>query len=692
MLSRIRVKLRRIEKEKQLVVAAFGSFREALAAATPLLAADPTAVEVMDETVQALADRAGVLHRLPPALRAHQSQRIAYVFIEMNGDDAVQLDARVDRCRRILSALPGLIADHLSSDLAEIRELWAVRSAGVGLLGKVEGAARPVAFVEDTVVPPEHLPAFLDDFLAVLSRNGLGFGIYGHVDVGCLHIRPALNLDEAADRDRLVAVSDAVFELTRKHGGIFWGEHGKGVRGAYLQDWIGAEAYRALQGVKAAFDPTGRFNPGKLVTNKGPVMGIASTPFRAFNAPEGDPLSNAFRCNGNAQCLSYAASTPMCPSFKVTADVRQSPKGRADALRSWHQERTAGADLTRREADLLAALDTCLGCKACTSSCPVQVDIPAMRSAFLAYYFARHKRPLADRLVLWAERFSPVIRRAAPVLAPFWPAAAVMGGWLSDTVDLPRKLARMPRNMLLHPADLAQPLPPETVILVQDWFTALFDLKVQTDVTAGLGALGFRPRLLCMRPAGKAAHTGGDLPGFRRIAGRLADLLHRAEATGAPLVAFEPAFAMMLRQEYAKAGIAVPHVRMIQEFLVDELPTRRVPQAASPEAVTLLSHCTEVTGSPRSAAQWHQVFKAVGLCAATPLTGCCGMAGLFGHQKRHQTMSRGLFDLSWRTHFKTGRQVAATGFSCRCKSERLTDKAPRHPLGLIADALAAGGS
>lgn len=689
LVSRIRVKLRRIEKEKRLIVAAFASFREALAAATPLLAADPTAVEVMDETVQALADAAGILHRLPQALRGTAGQRIAYVFVEVNGDDSALLDVRVARCRQILTGLPGMIADYLSSDLAEIRVLWAVRSAGVGLLGKVEGNARPVAFVEDTVVPPENLPAFLDDFLAVLSRNGLGFGIYGHVDVGCLHIRPALNLDDPGDRDRLVVVSDAVFDLTRKHGGIFWGEHGKGVRGAYLRDWIGEDAYRALQDVKAAFDPQGRFNPGKLVTNDRAIMGIVSTPFRAFNAPEGDPLSSAFRCNGNAQCLSYAASTPMCPSFKLTADVRQSPKGRADALRSWHQARTAGADMTQREADLLAALDTCLGCKACTSSCPVQVDIPAMRSAFLADYFARHKRPLTDRLTLWAERFGPVIRRATPVLAPVWPAAAVVGGWFTCTVDLPRKLARMPRSVWLDEGDLAQPLPPDTVILVQDWFTALFDPEVQADVTAGLVALGFRPRLLCMRPAGKAAHAAGDLAGFRRMAERLADLLQRAGATGAPLVAFEPAFGMMLRQEYAKAGIAVPHVRMIQEFLVDALPTRRVPQAASPETVTILSHCTEVTGSPLSAPQWHQVFEAVGLRAATPHMGCCGMAGLFGHQKRHQTMSRGLFDLSWRAHLEKGGQVAATGFSCRCQSERLTDKAPRHPLGLIADALAA---
>lgn len=687
-ITRIRVKLRRIEAEKRLIVVGFDSFRHALAAAAPLLAADPTAVEVMDDTVQAIAQGAGVLDELPPDLRAGPGGRMAYLFIEINGDDPDLVAARLAHCREILAHLPGVGGIHVSGDLAQIRALWAIRSAGVGLLGKVDGPARPVAFVEDTVVPPENLPAFVDDFLAVLTQNGLGFGIYGHVDVGCLHIRPALDIDQPGDRARLVAVSDAVYALTRKHGGIFWGEHGKGVRGAYLRDWIGADAYAALQGVKAAFDPTERFNPGKLVGITRPVMAIDAPPFRAFNALPGDALEKAFRCNGNAQCLSYAATTPMCPSFKATADLRHSPKGRADALRDWHRARAEGApDLPAREADVIAVLDSCLGCKACASNCPVQVDIPAMRAAFLADYHSRHARLLADRLVLAAERLSPWVQRAAPLLAPVWPVLSRVGAALTASVDLPGRLARgMPAA--LHPRDLDRPLPPGTVLLVQDWFTALFDAPAQRDVIAGLAALGYRPRLLAMRPAGKAAHAAGDRAGFRRMAGALADLLQRAAATGAPLVVFEPAFGMMLRQEYHREGIALPPVRMVQEFLADEARSRAFPQARTPGAARLLSHCTEATANPQSPRQWAQVFAAIGLSLETPATGCCGMAGLFGHQKRHQPVSRRLFALSWEPALADGPEAVATGFSCRCQTARLSDRAPRHPLGLIADAIA----
>ena len=690
LLSGIRVKLRRIEREKSLIVAGFSNFRAALTAATPLLAADPTAIEVMDETVQSLAEQAGLLRRLPVELRPQEGQMVAYVFIELNGDDATLLQQKAEHCRRILGTVPGCGAIYTSSERAEIKELWAIRSAGVGLLGKVKGEARPVAFVEDTVVPPENLPAFLDEFLDILSRNGLGFGIYGHVDVGCLHIRPALNIDSPTDRNRLVAISDAVFALTRQHGGIFWGEHGKGVRGAYLREWIGPEAYAALQGVKAAFDPLDRFNPGKLVSNKAEILTISETPFRAFNGAKDDPLLNAFRCNGNAQCLSYVSTTAMCPSFKATADVRQSPKGRADALRAWHHAKQANeADLSQREADLIGALDTCLGCKACATSCPIQVDIPTMRSAFLSDYYSRHARSLSDRILLAAERFSRQALPLAPLAAPVWPLAVRIGQWLLQCEDLPEELARMPRQLWLTERELSRPLPPGTIILVQDWFTALFDQEVQTSAIAGFRALGYEPRLLPHVPAGKTALSSGDLKGFHRMATRLAALLERAAATGAPLIAFEPAFALMLRQDYPKQGVSLPPVLLPQEFLAGELEHRKFPQAKPGATAKLLSHCTEATAVPEAGALWRRVFEALSIETKTPETGCCGMAGMFGHQRRHQDMSRKLFDMSWRQHAEAEEIMAATGFSCRCQTKRLTGRKIQHPLALIARALSA---
>lgn len=245
----------------------------------------------------------------------------------------------------------------------------------------------------------------------------------------------------------------------------------------------------------------------------------------------------------------------------------------------------------------------------------------------------------------------------------------------------------MPKTLRLRGSDLRGPLPDGTVILVQDWFTALFDAQVQRDVIAGFRALGYHPRLLPMRPAGKAAHAAGDLAGFARRGARLADLLHRAAGTGAPLIAFEPAFGMMLRQEYPRAGIALPPVQMAQEFLADQAQHRDFPQAVRPFPARLLAHCTETTAQPQTAAQWARVFRAIGADIDSPPTGCCGMAGLFGHQARHQQVSQRLFDMSWRAQLNGDQTVMATGFSCRCQSQRLAGQRLRHPLGIIADML-----
>jgi Fe-S oxidoreductase len=340
------------------------------------------------------------------------------------------------------------------------------------------------------------------------------------------------------------------------------------------------------------------------------------------------------------------------------------------------------------EADLVSALDGCLGCKACASACPVQVDVPTMRSAFLADYYCRHRRPLADRLVLVAERLSPLALRAAPLLAPVWPIAARLGEALTHTTALPRRLSGRPSRSLRWGRGS---LPPNAVALVDDWFTALFDADLRRDAVAGFTALGYAPRILRLRPSGKAALNLGDMRGFGVMARALMRDLQAVADRGIPLVGLDPALVMVLRQDYPKQGLHPPRVLLPQEFLVEEIAKgRALPKACRTGAARLLSHCTETTGLPGAARMWSEVFAAIGLHLETPASGCCGMAGLFGHQKRHQEVSRKLFDLSWRDHVQCALPIAATGFSCRCQTERLGGKPARHPLAIIAEALRNG--
>ncbi|MCD2183757.1 FAD-binding and (Fe-S)-binding domain-containing protein [Rhizobium sp. GN54] len=687
-----RVRLRLVPRAKQsvLLVVGFDSFARVLDATHALLVTDPIAIEVMDEWVQGLADAAGLLDKLPSALRGDGGSRPVYAFVEFAGDDLAGVEAKADLCVAIAQGIPGYRGAHRASDAAEMAELWSVRAASVGLLGAIAGDRKPISFVEDCVVPPENLSAFVADFTAILEGHGLRYGIYGHADVGCLHTRPALDVAEPGDRSLYKQVSDAVYRAAKRHGGIFWGEHGKGIRGAYLRDFVGEEAFKAFQRVKRAFDPAGRFNPGKLVSLDVPLYGIETTPFRATRTMAEDGFRDAYACNGNALCLNYAARTPMCPSFKVSAELRHSPKGRAEALRAWRELKAGGREDHGLEADLHAALDGCLGCKSCAGACPTHVDIPEMKSRFLEDYHKRVPRRLADHAAIWLEALSPYLLRFAPLLGllarlPFYgPVTRRLG-----IVDAPE-----PSGQRLQSAGLAL-LPPEharerDVFLLLDPFSTLFDMAAIKDIADGLRALGFRPVALPLTPSGKAAHVKGDRRRFVRQARAVVDVAGREAAQGLPVVGTDPALVYMFRSEIAKLGLgALPEVLALEEFLL-----RHAPPAASAQPVTqatVFLHCTEKSIRPRSGRDWIEALARFGIAANVPDTGCCGMSGLFGHEARHQDWSRQLFDMSWRKPVEAEDAVYATGFSCRCQVKRLAGKRGRHPMALIAMARQASG-
>ncbi|SEL23383.1 FAD/FMN-containing dehydrogenase [Xaviernesmea oryzae] len=689
LVTRVRLKLHRRPRLKRLVVIAFDSFEAALNAGTALLAHEPLAIEIMDEWVQDLAEKAGVLGALPPALRARDGRPVSYSFVEFVGDDEVSLAHSVAALAKAGLALPGAVAVHVARDEVEIAALWQVRAAAVGLLGKVKGRRRPVAFVEDCVVPVEHLAAFVRDFTALITGHGLAYGIYGHVDVGCLHVRPALDLGEEADRATLQAISDEVFALTRRHGGIFWGEHGKGVRGAYLAEFVGMDAYAAFQSVKRAFDPRGRFNPGKLVSDAGPLMGISTTPMRVPRIDEADPLALAFSCNGNAQCLSYPRAGTMCPSFKATRDVTHSPKGRAEALRAWHQAKRSGNLTVGLEDSVLAALDGCLGCKACATGCPVQVDIPEMKSHFLADVHSRRARSWGDRAALLLESHAALLSRGRTVLAPIANLLMPMIGRAIGLVDLPafsrNRLATGPYPVRSAETIARQEWSPQTVFLWQDPFTALFDRQAALDLAGGLAALGYEPVFVDLVTGGKAAHGLGDRQRFKRHAQKLAAALATVAKRGRPMLGIDPAFIAMLRQDYVKAGIDVPPVLSVQDFLLAELErgkVLRLPKGASWPA-RFLPHCSE---DAKAVSAWKALFSALNVPTKVVSAGCCGMAGLFGHRARSLDVSRAVFDLAWADTVRGEETVAATGFSCRCQVERFTTAKAEHPFHGLAQA------
>jgi FAD/FMN-containing dehydrogenase/Fe-S oxidoreductase len=689
LVTKARLKLTPLSRASVLLVIAFDSFACVLNATQALLPTGPLAVEVMDEWVQGLAQKAGLLDVLPPSLRGGGDDNPVYAFVEFAGDDPEGLARSARSCLELARTLDGYRGSYLSTERAEIASLWSVRAASVGLLGAATGERRPISFVEDCVVPPDQLSAFVDDFKQIMSKHGIEYGIYGHADVGCLHTRPALDMANHGDRQLYKQISDEVYEAACRHGGIFWGEHGKGIRGEYLEKFVGPQAFEAFKRIKRAFDPTGIFNPGKLVSASGSLYGIGTSPMRVTKPAGIDPFKDAFDCNGNALCLNYAATTPMCPSFKVTGELRHSPKGRAEALRAWRLARQEGTDSTELDEDVFAALDGCLGCKSCEGSCPTHVDIPEMKSRFLEDYYRRNAKRLSDRMVVLLERLSPLVQPVAPLLSRCIPDIIYnrLVAW-AGIVDAPRLSTRSLHRLGVRHYRPGRAMPVDTdLLLLQDPFTSLFDVDCLADVVTGLKALGLKPALLPLRPAGKAAHVKGDRQSFTRQAQSLAAMVMQAAETGLPIVGMDPALVYMFRSEFLKSGLKdLPEVLSIEEYLLRSQDRFKLPPSTGTASMqaTIFLHCTEKSMRAKTRKDWQDLFARLGVTVSIADTGCCGMSGVFGHETRHQDWSKRLFDMSWGNIAGAQETVYATGFSCRCQTKRYAQRPTRHPMALIA--------
>lgn len=702
---------------KALVVVDYDDFTSALDDVPELLRADPAAIEAMDEWIQSLGRGSAAWQALKDVLPQDAGSSL---FVELVDDDLDALDGRLEDFERFLANHGPVCQATVLRDPELQRQVWALRKNTVGLLAKGGSAgARPTAFVEDCAVPVENLSAFIAEFRELLDDAGLEYGIYGHADAGCVHVRPALDLSHS-DRGRreLRRLSDRVETITRRHGGVLWGEHGIGLRGEYLEQRLGPELYELMVAVKRAFDPDGLLNPHKLYPSRAetPIHALDAAPLRADRdeqvpSEQRRDFADAFRCNGNGACHRRAPEGIMCPSFQATDDYRQSPKGRSDLLREWLRRQALGEQDPQLTADLKSSLDGCLSCKACTSRCPAEVDIPELKSRFLEAHHRSTRRPLREHLMARLEALGPRLAPWARWINPLMhnPLSRALTKALG-LVDLPRfssppLVHRLEQRQarLWHPDELSAAvdsvsLGPKTVILLVDPFTALFDAAVPVATWDLIRKLGFEPLAVRLLPTGKFEHVKGMRRRFQHAAEAqitaLTSLGSRLEERldgSVPFVMVEPSVALMFEQEY-RDHVAVTgnlQVQALQDWLLDiplELPT---PSRAGKESVQLLGHCSERAADPGSGGTWRRVFSRFGVELETPAVGCCGMAGVFGHEAENQAVSRRLFDLSWRPKLQSPdpqdpEQISlATGFSCRCQSAHLIGRRPMHPAEFL---------
>lgn len=732
--SEIKVNLLPVPKTSALMLVFYKSFQESLQDAQSLMAAQPAAIETIDSRVLQLAKGGSVWESVKEFFPEQNDDIDGVNFVEFTGDSAGELEAGIQRLKTELEKPVSVWrAGHsVVSGSENVKKIWHMRKQAVGLLGNMEGDARPVPFVEDVAVPPQNLAGFIRAFRALLDRHNLTYGMFGHVDAGVLHVRPAIDMKDPEQEGLIRTISDQVAALAQQHGGVLWGEHGKGVRSEYSPGFF-ADLYPVLQSIKEAFDPHNQLNPGKLATPAGSseeLLKIDGVPTRgqkdrAIERNAFDLFSQSIYCNGNGACFNYNPNSAMCPTWKATHDRIQSPKGRSALAREWLRLQTAAGvsiagevqrirqsgpctDAGQKLVNLIQkwrgkqdfshevynALNNCMSCKSCAGQCPVQVNVPDLRARYFELYHSRYPRPVKHHV-------AGMLESALPLLAKIKPAYNTVMNWsFTNTLsaktlglqDLPGITSSNPtkdsclKGAGIASVDLIDAIAKterhKTVVIVQDAFTSFFETPLLTDLVELLIRLGFRPLVAPFRPNGKVLHVYGYLGRFEKVARTNAAELKKLSDTGVNLVGIDAAVALTYRDEYKEVmGSNAPEVLLLSEWFFKQKEYLQQLELGLEGEYTLLGHCTETTNVPSAPSQWQSLFNACGLTLNYQPTGCCGMAGIYGHETRNQEISRKLYNLSWKEMVDNPEhQLVATGYSCRSQVKRFGNQSVPHPV------------
>lgn len=745
LISEAKLSITPIPKHTYLINIAYADFESALRHAPVMIQAQATSVETIDSNVLGLAKTDIIWQDVGPLVCETAEDILGLNMVEYNAEDAADIADKLEKLEQKLTqknarSKYGVLGYSVLTSREHIQQVYAMRKKAVGLLGKTKGTRKPIAFAEDTAVPPENLADFIMEYRALLDSYQLTYGMFGHVDAGVLHVRPALNLFDPADEQLMHRLSDEVVALVAKYGGLMWGEHGKGYRSQYSEAFFGEALYRSIRAIKAAFDPFNQMNPGKICTpldSDAALVSVSDTKRAHFDKQipvrYRSEFSDALNCNGNGLCFNYDTKSPMCPSFKVSGDRRFSPKGRATLMREWlrllGQQRPNGSAVEplqlrfdwrhyfRRTLqptandfshEVLEAMDSCLACKSCASQCPVNVNIPELKSRFLHAYHSRYLRPMRDYVVAYIELIAPLTARVPRLVNRLLTLslsqrlfARFLGYQDLPLLSYPTLRATsssLPAFDAKRLAALSDDEKRRHVLIVQDPFTSFYDASVVQATIEFMRKLGLEPIILPYHPNGKPQHVKGFLNAFRRTATKTAKFLSDVAQLGIPMVGCDASTVLCLRDEYrdytpaSHQDFAVLTLdEWIGGLLGDNAWDERLAALMKRDDAIhyrLLGHCSEKTAVPSSTQHWLQLFERLGLRLHAQASGCCGMAGTYGHETHHVDDSIAIYRLSWQPIIEQARerreQVLATGFSCRSQVKRLEHERVMHPIEVLA--------
>jgi len=698
-----KVRLVRRPKRTSVDVIHYHDIQEALESSQAILETGPYAVELTDKMILDLA-RGNIEYSKRMAFV--QGDPGAILIVEYTGETDAEVKDKVEKLEALRAREGFGYAGHVALDNAEQQSIWKLRKAGLGLLLGTRGDAKPIAFIEDTAVDPKHMAAFVPRFRDIMAKHGAEGAYYGHCSVGCLHIRPLINLKTQRGLDQVQAMAGEIFDMVLEFEGAISSEHGDGrARSPYLERVFGPVVFGAFRELKAAFDPKNLLNPGNIVASPGVTEHMRyGAQYKTWEPrtlldfrEQGGFAAAVEMCNGVGVCRKNLEGT-MCPSYMATRDEEHSTRGRANALRAVLSGRVPEADFTGRR--LYEVMDLCLECKGCKAECPSNVDMAKMKYEFLYHYYKVHPTPMRNDLFAhigdlswWGSRLAPLSN---------WIGSWRINRWLLDVVvgvDRRRPLPAFARRSFTDWFDRRKPnvvAPRGSVVLFHDTFNTYNTPEVAQAAVELLEAAGYRVELVGRKCCGRPLISKGMLEEARAHADWNVTRLTPWVERGVPVVGLEPSCLLTLRDEYVDllrtdAARAVAGASyLLEEFLLRErgrgltLAWRK----GVPRKALLHGHCHQkamVGTAPTVAAlAW------AGYEVSEVDSGCCGMAGAFGFEKEHYDLSVSLGNRRLAPAVKAAAAdtvVVAPGISCRQQIAHLTERRAKHPAEVLRDAL-----
>jgi FAD/FMN-containing dehydrogenase/Fe-S oxidoreductase len=709
----LKLELQPIPPQKVLGVCHFPTFYQAMDSTQHIVTLDPSAVELVDRTMIDLSREIPMFRTIVDSFV--QGEPDALLLVEFAGDDRNEQLAKLKQLGELMADLgfPGAVVEALDADYQSA--IWEVRKSGLNIMMSMKGDGKPVSFIEDCAVQLDDLAEYTDRLTQVFEKHGTSGTWYAHASVGCLHVRPILNMKDASGAKKMRAIMEETLEIVQQYKGSHSGEHGDGLaRSEFHERMFGARMVRAFEEVKDTFDPVGILNPGKIV--HAPRMDDRSL-FRYNPGYQVAPLETALdwsewggfgpaieMCNNNGACRKANVGV-MCPSYRATRDEQHSTRGRANTLRLAISGQL-GTDALISDA-MYDTMDLCVSCKGCKRECPTGIDMAKMKVEFLNHYHKFHRLSLKDRLIAYLPRYARFAARLGFILnlRDRIPGLA----WLSEKMLGLSARRTLPQWRTDYFNDKQQSAATNQahnreVVLFVDTFNRYYEPENARAAQTVLEAAGYQVQLvqpldggypLC---SGRTFLSAGLVEEARVEARRMIDALKPYVERGIPVIGLEPSCLLTLRDEFksmlpgeetnALSDCAV----LLEEFLAQQQQAGKLQLKLKPLSTRhaiVHGHCHQKAFATMDAMQ-----QALALIPELEVevidSGCCGMAGAFGFEASHYEVSMKMAESNLLPAVRNASEdtlIIANGTSCRHQIQDGTQRESLHIARVLQAAL-----